>query len=46
MTGTSTAIVNVSELMKYHIARSAKLIYYGDAKLHNLNEDDNVINGR
>ena len=46
MTGTSTAIVNVSELMKYHVARSAKLIYYGDAKLHNLNEDDNVINGR
>ena len=46
MTGTSTAIVNVSELMKYHVSRAAKLIYYGDAKLHNLNEDDNVINGR
>lgn len=46
MTGTSTAIVNVSELMKYHVGRAAKLIYYGDAKLHNLNEDDNVINGR
>ena len=46
MTGTSTIIVNVSKLMKYHVARSAKLIYYGDAKLHNLNEDDNVINGR
>ena len=46
MTGTSTAIVNISELMKYHVARSAKLIYYGDAKLHNLNEDVNVFNGR
>lgn len=46
MTGTSTAIVNVSELMKYHVGRAAKLIYYGDGKLHNLNEDDNVINGK
>lgn len=46
MTGTSTATVNVSELMKYHVARASKLIYYGDAKHHNLNEDDNVVNGR
>ena len=45
MTGYSTTIVNVSELIKYHVARSAKLIYYGDAKLYNLNDDDNVING-
>lgn len=46
LTGASKAEVNASDDLYYNVSRASKMTYYGDAKLHNRNTDNNVVKGR
>ena len=46
LTGASKAKVNASEDIYHDVSRGSKMTYYGDAKLHNMNSDTNVVKGR
>lgn len=46
LTGACKADVHASDDIYYNVSRSSKVIYYGDAKLHNRNTDTNIVKGR
>lgn len=46
LTGASKATVYASDELHYSVARASKMVYYGDAKLHNHNNDTNIVKGR
>ena len=46
LTGASKAKVNASEDIYHDVSRGSKMTYYGDAELHNMNSDTNVVKGR
>ena len=45
LSGASKAKVNADKELRYDIPRSCKITYYGNAKLINLSDDNNVIKG-
>lgn len=46
LTGASKATINASDDLHYNVSRASKMVYYGNAKLHNHNEDTNIVKGR
>lgn len=46
LTGASKASVYASDELHYNVSRSSKMVYYGDAKLYNHNDDTNIVKGR
>ncbi|MBQ6880387.1 MAG: DUF2807 domain-containing protein [Bacteroidales bacterium] len=46
LTGASKATVYASDDLHYNVSRASKMVYYGNAKLHNHNEDTNIVKGR
>ena len=46
LTGASKAHVYASDRLDYNVSRSSKMTYYGDAQLHNMSTDSNVVRGR
>ena len=45
LSGASKADIHADQLLKYNVSRVSKMIYYGNAELVNLNDDDNVVRG-
>lgn len=45
LSGASKAKVNADKELRYDIPRSCKITYYGNAKLINLSDDNNVVKG-
>lgn len=45
LSGASKAEIHADEILKYNVSRVSKMVYYGNAKLVNLNNDDNVVRG-
>lgn len=45
LSGASKAKVNADKELHYDIPRSCKITYYGNAKLINLSDDNNVVKG-
>ncbi len=46
LSGASKATVNADKTIRHDVSRTSKMTYYGNAELHNLNEDTNIIRGR
>lgn len=46
LSGACKARVTASGQIYHDIARSCKMTYFGDAELHNQNEDSNIVRGR
>lgn len=46
LTGASKATVYASDDLHYNVSRASKMVYYGNAKLHNHNKDTNIVKGR
>jgi len=46
LSGACKARVTASGQIHHDIARSCKMTYFGDAELHNQNEDSNIVRGR
>lgn len=46
LSGACKARVTASGHIYHDIARSCKMTYFGDAELHNQNEDNNIVRGR
>jgi len=46
LTGASKSTVYASDELHYNVSRASKMVYYGNAKLHNHNEDTNIVKGR
>lgn len=46
LSGACKARVTASGELYHDIARSCKMTYFGNAVLHNLNEDSNIVRGR
>jgi hypothetical protein len=45
LTGASKAKVHATSELRHNVSRASKMTYYGNAKLVNLNNDSNIING-
>ena len=45
LSGASKAKIHADKELRYDIPRSCKMTYYGNAKLINLSEDNNVVKG-
>ena len=45
LSGACKAKVNGTDTIHYDVARSCKMTYYGNAKLINVSEDNNVVRG-
>lgn len=45
LSGASRADVYAGKVLRYDISRTCKLTYFGDPKLINLSNDDNVVKG-
>lgn len=46
LTGASKAAVYAGDELHYNVSRASKMVYYGDAKLYNHNDDTNIVKGR
>ena len=46
LTGASKAKVNASDDLYHDVSRASKMTYYGNAELHNMNADSNIVKGR
>ena len=45
LTGASKAKVHATSELRHNVSRASKMTYYGNAKLVNLSNDSNIING-
>lgn len=45
LTGASKAKVHATSELRHNVSRASKMTYYGNAKLVNLNNDSNIVNG-
>ena len=45
LTGASKAKVHATSELRHNVSRASKMTYYGNAKLVNLSNDSNIVNG-
>ena len=46
LTGASKAKVYATDNLYHNVTRASKMTYYGEGKLHNRNEDPNIVKGK